>query len=784
MNAVEVAANPFPGLRPYRPSESDLFFGRDEQIDELLVRLNQSRFVAVVGTSGSGKSSLVLAGLIPAIERGYLTGAGAGWRVAIMRPGGDPMGELARNIATSMGIPEADAQGELGRSSLGLAELAKASLRPGENLLLVVDQFEELFRYHKNAASREEREASAGFVKLLLAATGRSDVPVAGLDQVPVFVILTMRSDYLGKSSQFRGLPEALNGSQYLVPRLSRDQMREGIEGPVGMAGARITPELVQRLLNDTGDNPDQLPVLQHLLMRLWEVSAPDRELGEPIDLKHYEDEGVGGMSKALSLDADRAFAAAAGDPHKEEIVRRVFQRLVESGAENEESRRPSRLSELAAVCAASEVEVAGAVEPFRQRGFVFFSSEKDPIVDISHESLIRLWDKLKGWVKEENGSAATYSRLADWVSADYGPYSGLALDQALLWMETAKPNDAWAQRYRPGADTFRNAMEFLGRSVKDREEGMERQAREAAAQQDAQRRQKDLRRTRIAAAIIWAMFLLAVVLAVYAVAQQRAAEEERQKAIGESAEALRQKGLAESATVEANKQKGLAEDQETLADVARGEAEKQAVAATSGRLAVAALLNKSAHLDLAALLSIEGDRTADSFEARNSLLASIQAGQGIISFLHHPAAVWSAAISPDGKLIASAGGDNMVRIWDVSRHKQLGDPLKGHIGRVNSVAFSPDGKLLASAGGDATVRLWNVASRRPASGPLEGHSDTVYRAVFSPDGKLLASASADQTVRLWDVAGGRSLVEPLPGRFGIVFSVAFSPDGKLLACA
>jgi energy-coupling factor transporter ATP-binding protein EcfA2 len=416
MTATAKVAHPFPGLRPYQPVESDLFFGRDEQIDDLLGRLPGRRMVAVVGASGSGKSSLVLAGLLPALERGYLAGAGSEWRIATFRPGGDPIGELARNVAAALGISQTEARASLSRSSLGLAELAQRCLRPGENLLVVVDQFEELFRYHREAVRRDEREASSAFVKLLLTAAGRPEVPVAELDNLPVFVVLTMRSDYLGKSSQFRGLPEALNESQYLVARMTREQLQEAIEGPVGMAGGRIMPGLVQRLLNDTGDNSDQLPVLQHSLMRAWEVSSQARGHGEPMGMPHYEDESVGGMARALNLDAERAFAALGRDQRKEGIARRVFQRLVEPGAEDEESRRPTRLSELAQVCEASGPEVREAIKPFLERGFLVLSGDADPIVDISHESLIRLWDKLRGWVKEEGDSASIYARLADWV--------------------------------------------------------------------------------------------------------------------------------------------------------------------------------------------------------------------------------------------------------------------------------------------------------------------------------------------------------------------------------
>ena len=264
--------NPFPGLRPFEPDEDHLFFGREKEIDDLLRLLRYNRFLSVVGTSGSGKSSLVRSGLIPSLQSGLMVTAGSTWRLAIMRPGEDPIGHLAAALSSPDVLSPSDEADELAstrhvlidatlrRGTLGLVDAIRLARIPrGENVLVLVDQFEELFRYRRTRRREIQRDEDVAFVKLLLEAVRQSDIPI--------YVVLTMRSDFIGDCMDYTGLPEAVNQSQYLVPRMTRDELRLAITGPIAVAGGEIAPRLVLRLLNEVGDDQDQLPLLQHVLM-------------------------------------------------------------------------------------------------------------------------------------------------------------------------------------------------------------------------------------------------------------------------------------------------------------------------------------------------------------------------------------------------------------------------------------------------------------------------------------------------------------------------------------
>jgi tetratricopeptide (TPR) repeat protein len=463
--------NPFVGLRPYEEQEAHLFFGRDGQSDELVHRLARKRFLAVVGVSGSGKSSLVRAGLFAYLRGGFMAAAGSSWRIALLRPGSAPLASLAAALHDSLrdsapesadSLPAALIEATLRRSSLGLFEAVRQAHIPhDENVLVVVDQFEELFRFKRAKGSAAAEADAAAFVKLLVEAPAHPDVPI--------YVMLTMRSDFLGDCTQFRGLPEALNESQYLIPRRNRDERRQAIEGPIGVGGARISPRLVQRLLNDVGEDPDQLPVLQHALMRTWQHWEKHRRNGTPLDLDDYE--ATGTMESALSRQASEAYDAL--DRHHQRVVEKMFKRLTERGPDNREIRRPTQFGELRAVAAAGPAEVTRMIDLFRNPDRSFLTPPygtpltDDSFVDISHESLIRKWGELRRWVNEESESRTMYARLADAAKRHQAGEAGLwrnpDLKLARDWFKREQPNAAWAQRYGGG---FALAKDFLRRST------------------------------------------------------------------------------------------------------------------------------------------------------------------------------------------------------------------------------------------------------------------------------------------------------------------------------
>jgi tetratricopeptide (TPR) repeat protein len=487
---------PYPGLRPFRRNESDLFFGREGCVDDMVDRLRATRFLAVLGASGSGKSSLVATGLLDALELGLLAPAGSHWQVARFRPGGEPI----RNLAAALVGPSGEQPTDVGADVQQEIELLASFLRRGPrsvvqwcldgnlpcgcNLLILVDQFEELFRYG-NYARREEAEA---FVALLIASAQAEDVSI--------HVVITLRSEYLGACALIPGLAERINSGLYLTPRMTRDQVRQAIEGPARVCGFAIEPALVSRLLNDlSGFAPweddssddelqrlsrqsDQLPLMQHVLNRLW-LRANEAAGGGSVRLRLRDYEQLGGLRGALDTHAREVFESLPD--HDRPIVEIVFRALISGTSVANAIRRPCQYGELLDLAQGDRAAVDRVVQAFRAADCNFLTTDRRigqdrpppsvalddrAVVDISHESLIRQWSDLSDWLDKEVRAAAFWRRLVA-AAESYDRGEGDLLRGADLaysvasWMRE-KPTVAWARRH---GNLFAQAKQFLDRS-------------------------------------------------------------------------------------------------------------------------------------------------------------------------------------------------------------------------------------------------------------------------------------------------------------------------------
>ncbi|MCP4350476.1 MAG: hypothetical protein GY795_33825 [Desulfobacterales bacterium] len=780
---------PYPGIRAFTRDETDIFFGREKQADELIERLGAARFLAVVGASGCGKSSLVRTGMIAGLETGFLAKAGARWKVAEIRPGSQPFYNLADALCheeTPLGnAPDREGlESFLRQGALSLHELL--SLHPldeGTNLLIVVDQFEELFRYADD--SRTRAEASA-FAALLLASSRPYPLPDGRVSH-QVYVVITMRSDFIGDCARFSGLAEAINDGLYLTPRLTREQLREAVEEPPAVVGCEIEPGLVRQLVSDAGDDPDQLPLIQHVLQWMW-LQAKEKGAAGQVYLGLGDYERMGRFGRALS---DRLDGIYNGLPDSQKRIAEVmFRSLSKRDTEQRDIRRPVRLGRVADLAGADWKEAAEVVEAFRKEGRNFIlSSEKelnpDVMLDVCHESLLRQWETVKIWLEDEAKSADMYKRLENAaLRREQGRgelWTGLDLSGAVEWRERTVPTRTWAVRY--GLDEgrhFQKTMYFLEESV--------------SAEKKARRK----RRTLTGLFIVFLMFVAFVLFV-----QLERTRESEQKAV-----------TAEKKTEELKQERTL--------DL------------YGSHLTHASLLIRRGVEDYARAKEIlketvllDQDVPDHRRHARNLLswYAGMMGGEAeqVYKGAGYPLA--TVAVSPDGKLLAAGGEKGTLVIFDAVTGELLKrldghDKTAGNVGAVRSVAFHPQGKWLASGGDDATIRLWSIGTweqdtkwdapdevNAVAFGPdgqilasggldnnitlrqtntgkvlktLKGHSARISGCglSFSPDGKQLASASYDDTARLWNVELGKEnkIID------GYVNNTAFSLDGKLIA--
>jgi len=731
--------NPFPGLRPFQSDEEHLFFGRESQTLELLQLLRDNRFVGVIGTSGSGKSSLVRCGLLSELYGGSFLEAGTDWEVAVMNPGGGPFSQLSKSLvdADIYDSEEADIHLKLNatlrRSRLGLVEaIRQAKLPKGTNFLLVVDQFEEIFRYSE--AGEEEGEAADDFISMILEAAKQSNIPI--------YVIITMRSDYIGDCSKFEGLPEEINEGEYLIPRLSREEYKSVIEGPVRVGGAKLAPRLLQRLLNDIGTESDQLPCLQHALMRTWDAWA-DREDAEELDLEDYR--AIGGMSQALSIHADEIFDTF-DDKATHETATRMFRAITEKGDDNRGIRRPLRLQQLADITNHSIEEVKTVVDPYRQQGVTFLMPpsdrelEADTVIDISHESLMRVWQRLRNWVEEEAQSARIYRRLVDtsslWKKREAGLYHDPDLQIAQSWRDKYQPNEDWANLYGGGfevATEFLEASEEEGRKA-EREKELARQKELEQAQELAEARERSARNMKRFAAVVCAVAIIALGAMIFAVKAQKKAVVAQKGAV-EAKENLR----INFARSDDSLGHSFAEQKNTAQATAYFA--RSLVAEPNNPTAIDTVFNLLAYTTppghLAKNLDFDGAYFLTS--------ASTKDGKIVITGAH----TW----------INDSSTDKNARIWDSSKEGYV-EIFNGDGNGVwyNSIDISPDEKHFVIGWGNREfTEIIDIETREIVQTiPIKG---VLCR--YSKDGsKMLINQGWKKATNIWDLSSNSSIFE------------------------
>ena len=574
--------NPFPGLRSFEENEEYLFFGREKQIDDLLDQLEKTHFLAVIGTSGSGKSSLVKSGLLPSLYSGFIRGVGKGWRIGVFRPGDNPIRNLASCLSSGELVAEENEEENfnlqpiiesvLRRSDQGILNVVNQFLNKfPENILLVADQFEELFRF-----SRYERTSSKGtrdavlFVNLLLTAIGDR--------KRRIYVVFTMRSDFIGNCTEFRGLPEAMSSGQYLIPRMSRNEIQLAITGPIAVSGAEISSQLVSMLLNEVGDNPDQLPILQHALMRTYDYWSEHTNREAPITIEHYQ--SIGKMELALSYHADEAYYELTEE--QKIICAAIFRLLTETGTVAGGVRRPTNLLELCKLLAVDKDTLIPIINVFRQygRSFLMPSLEielhDESVIDISHESLMRVWVRLIDWFKEEMNSTEIYLKLCkDAASYQDGKGSLLInpeLAIMLKWREKQRPTEGWGARYNT---SYLRAINFLEDSKRKFDQSVVFKNLEQA---------KRIKRNKIFTYFVAIASVICLFLATYSWLEKQKADEAKKTAVQKGEETDKARKEAEKSADDAKKARDSIQVAKNDVDKARKGAEKSADDAKEAR--------------------------------------------------------------------------------------------------------------------------------------------------------------------------------------------------------
>ena len=764
---------PFKGLRFFDVDDSDLFFGRETLTAKLVHRLHDANFLSVIiGASGSGKSSLVRAGVVPAIKKRHvpINGKGppdgsANWRVHVLTPTAHPLETLAIELTRNSESVTAAAtlMDDLSKDPRSLHFFLSRQVQAGasSHTLLVIDQFEELFTLCRDHFERE------AFIDNLLFALTPILLPLGeeGKGEGNITLIITLRADFYAHLAQYPELRDAVAREQEYIGPMTSEELRRAIEEPARRGHWEFEPGLVDLILRDVGDEPGALPLLSHALLETWK-----RRAGHILTLKGYAE--AGGVRGAIAHTAESVFQSFS--PGERTIMRNILLRLTEFGEGTEDTRRRAAFDELmsSAENADERSEVRTVLHKLAEARLVTLSEDT---AEVAHEALIREWPQLREWLSQDREGIILHRHLTEaaqeWelLERDVGSlYRGARLAQANEW-SALNPSALNAQE-----QLFLEASNSqMRREEQEREE--QRQRELEAAKELAETQRRSTSRLRIRNRVITTVASIAVILALLAGVFGVRAETEKKVAIS------RELAIAAVNNLEVDPQRSILLALQAVS-VTR-DADKSVLPEAESALHRAVQASRvlriiHAHTDMIYGLDIsrDGKRLASGSDDGTAKIWDAVSGEELLTLNSQSGEVTNVVFSPDGALLATAGSDGRARVWDSQNGKEL-LTLAGHDAPIHGIAFSPDGMRIVTAGADGIAIVWQTATGKQLL-TLRGHNDAIWKVVYNPDGTRLLTGSLDQTAKVWDAKDGKELLT-LSGHTWNVETVAFSPDGK-----